>query len=176
MRKSHPRDALLAFARLLTGALMGLIALADVGVSIALGLVLTGTRVDILADSPAAGMADSYLAVVAILALLIMLFGLGIIFMRELYRIVGSVEQGDPFQPFNADRLRRMGWIIIVGQLVLFAIAGISASGGDRVRPGFDGEALLSGLGAMLMALILFILARVFRVGANMRGELDGTV
>ncbi len=175
MRKNHPSDSLLAFARLLIGVLMGFIALAAIGIVIALGVVLTGTRVNILADSPAAGLADSYPAVVAILILMILLFALGIIFMRELYRIVGSVEQGDPFQPFNADRLRRMGWIIVVGQLVLFVIAGVSASG-SRVRPDFDGDALLSGLGAMLMALILFILARVFRVGADMRGELDGTV
>ena len=102
--------------------------------------------------------------------------GLCFLFMRELMRMIGSVEQGDPFQPFNADRLRRMGWLTVGSQVALVALAAIGMAF-DGIRPALMAEdALNAAVGGLLLALVLFILARVFRIGAGMREELEGTV
>ena len=96
-------------------------------------------------------------------------------FARQLSAIVGTVSAGDPFVPENAVRLRRMGWVMlaveVVGAPVMEILAGrLSAVAGDGgVQFRLDGTGLLT-------VLTLFILARVFRVGAAMRQDLEGTV
>lgn len=99
---------------------------------------------------------------------------LGYFFIRHLRRIVDTVAQGDPFIPDNALRLRHMGWITVAMQLIAIpagALSGwISYTGKMRyVDVGVS-------LGGVLLALILFVLARVFSQGAAMRDELEGTV
>lgn len=95
-------------------------------------------------------------------------------FLLLLRRIVDSVATGDPFAPENADRLTAMAWLTLAGQVAvipaLFIGAWISTILKDT-----DFEFELS-LSAILLALVLFILARVFRQGAAMRAELEGTV
>ena len=171
------RDPLLAIARFLLGAIMGAFAFAGIMVAIGLGAVATVQSDYVLAKLAAAGASNAgYGAVLFALVLIIMLMALGVLFMRELFRIVGSVEQGDPFQPFNADRLRRMGWNTVASQMILFALAAIAHSFGGFRQALLAEDAMLAGFSALLLALILFILARVFRVGAEMRSELEGTV
>jgi hypothetical protein len=105
-----------------------------------------------------------------------MLF-LALRFTLELRGIVRSVEHGDPFEPANADRLSRMGWLtvaafalgIVIGSIVAW-IKSVAEGAGD-----IDVDFGLGGGGIMLI-LVLFILARVFRQGAAMREELEGTV
>lgn len=99
---------------------------------------------------------------------------LGFLFIRHLRRIIDTVAQGDPFIPLNAVRLRTMGWIAVTVQLVAIpagALAGwISYKGHVRyVDIGIS-------FGGIVLALILFVLARVFGKGAEMRDELEGTV
>ncbi len=99
---------------------------------------------------------------------------LGYFFIRHLRRIVDTVAEGDPFIPDNARRLRHMGWLAVAVQLVALpagALAGWFAhvSHVQYVDVGFS-------IGGMLLALILFVLARIFRKGAEMRDELEGTV
>lgn len=96
------------------------------------------------------------------------------LFLRLLKQIVDSVASGDPFVPENADRLKKMGWLTLIGQLVTIpgGLLGMwieSVSKDTHIEMGIS----LSGL---LLALVLFILARVFRTGATMREELEGTV
>lgn len=87
-----------------------------------------------------------------------------------LRKIVATVADGDPFVPDNASRLRKMGWIAIgiEALTVLLALAATHVDGSPQTFD-FDG-------GALILALCLFILARVFRQGAAMRDDLEGTV
>ena len=120
---------------------------------------------------------SSGLVVAAMLVGAALLF-LAFHFFKELLGIINSVGEGDPFRPDNADRLSRMGWIAVIAQFAVLPMAGIAAwlapymdKAGRHfhIDGGFD-------LGGVLLALILFILARVFREGARMRDELEGTV
>ncbi len=177
MAKIRERDPLLAFARVVIATFGGMFAFAAAVVTIGLGAAVIVERGDILVKLAAAGVPGSkYESVIMALFLVIVLMTLGVLFMRELFRIVGSVEEGDPFQPFNADRLRRMGWITVTGQLVLFALAAIAISIGGFRQALVAEDAMTAGSGALLLVITLFVLARVFRVGADMRNELEGTV
>lgn len=39
---------------------------------------------------------------------------IGFLWLRELRRIIDSVGLGDPFNPANAERLARMGWLTVI--------------------------------------------------------------
>jgi len=99
-----------------------------------------------------------------------------------LKRIVDTVGQGDPFVPDNAGRLTQMAWLTLALQLVTVPIGALAVWVGTELAKSGAGHTEIddldfgiSGNGLLLM-LILFILARVFRQGAAMRAELEGTV
>ena len=97
-------------------------------------------------------------------------------FLSLLGLIIGTVGEGDPFVQANADRLGEMGRIslIIFGLSVLVTVGGIA-----YVAMGLPVEGKVEfdiSLESLLLALVLFILARVFRHGAAMRDDLEGTV
>ena len=177
MTGASRRDPLLAISRILIGALIGIFTFAGVLVAIGFVAVLTVEREELLAKLAASSVpADSVVVVQLGLALIVAIMVLGILFMREMFRIVGSVEQGNPFDAVNADRLRRMGWLTVASQGVLLALAAIATSIGGYKQAILAEDALNAAVGGVLLALVLFILARVFRVGAAMREELEGTV
>ena len=173
--KKRIHDPLLTAARVILTLLMGLMIFAMVMVTIGLGAVLTVQRGEVTAKLVEAGApATLYGWLVAALALVVGLLFLGVRFALELGRIVDSVGQGDPFRPENADRLARMGWLTLgiqAGALMLLPIAIMMQPYSDRLHV----EGKLS-LGGLLLALVLFILARVFRHGTTLRTELEGTV
>jgi len=74
-----------------------------------------------------------------------------------------------------------MAWLTLAMQLVTFPIGALAVwLGAEMTKLGAhtkidDLDMGISGNGLLLM-LILFILARVFRQGAAMRAELEGTV
>lgn len=154
---------------------------ASIGVVIGIIALLTFGRGKALADLAAVGApSETYLALIAGLVLVWLMLSLNMLFIRQLRAIVGTVDEGDPFLPDNAARLARMGWYALGIQLCEFAgqplVAaygkytggltwGISTSGGQHVS--------FAPLG---FAVTLFILARVFRQGAAMREDLEGTV
>lgn len=114
---------------------------------------------------------------VALLLLGIAMAVLGFFFFRLLRRIVDSVADGDPFVPVNADRLHAMGWLSLGLQAVIMAATPLmfwfdALPQRPNVHHGDNGFSVTS----LVMALLLFVLARVFRVGAEMREELEGTV
>ena len=91
-------------------------------------------------------------------------------FALTLRQMVGTVRSGDPFQPANADRLTRMGWLALGVQGCALANAPIVAILRDRLS---DVPAFVSfSLGGLALALVLFILARIFAKGAAMRDDL----
>lgn len=91
-----------------------------------------------------------------------------------LLAMIGAVARGEAFATGNVGRMERIAWNVIGLQLLGFlaATAGAGISGEiNGVEIGLD----LSPAG-IAFALLLFILARVFRQGAAMREDLAGTV
>ncbi len=179
MTKPH-KDPLLAVARFVLIFFIGVLSLA-VTALIVLVPVLLFKQADLLAALVADGKNATTSLIPAGCFVLVGaagLIALAIYFLVLLRRIVNSVGEGDPFIPENAQRLARMGWIALWGQLASLPvavaitwIASIAADAGDNVRAnlGFSG-------GGIILVLILFILARVFRHGTHLREELEGTV
>ena len=89
-------------------------------------------------------------------------------------RIVKSADQ-DPFVEDNARRLMQIGWLLVAMQAVGLGAGMIMAlfpkPVRDHVQAGFD----FSPVG-LLAVLLIFVLAQIFRRGAQMRDELEGTV
>ena len=94
--------------------------------------------------------------------------------LKHLQRLIASVSEGDPFVPVNADRLTRMGWLTVAIQLLAIPVGGIGGWLESAVKEATADFGI--SLGGFLLAMVLFILARVYRRGAEMREELEGTV
>jgi hypothetical protein len=124
-------------------------------------------------DIPTLPLAGVLLIGLAIVSALFLFFG-------RLRAIINTVSEGDPFAPANSERLSQMAWLLVAVQLLVLPAIPLAIQLGEfakqfgedaniEVNSGFD----LSGI---LMIIILFILARVFRHGAAMREDLEGTV
>lgn len=118
----------------------------------------------------------SFGAILAILVCAGAIVGVVFRFLGRLRLIVDTVDAGDPFIPVNADRLQEMAWLTIAMQLLAIPMASLGYwlatnldKGDADIQVGFD-------INGVILALVLFILARVFRRGAEMRAELEGTV
>jgi len=95
-------------------------------------------------------------------------------FLQQLKRILDTVGKGDPFTPENGDRLQRMGWIALLLQGVGLATTLYSLEVEQMAsKLTIDGDFSIEGL---FLVALLFILASVFRHGAAMRDDLEGTV
>ena len=167
-----PRDALLTSVRWLLTALLWLTALGGLIV-----VALIPVSYFIRWEEGLELIANNYPSIAALLALAAVATVIGFFFIRHLRRIVDSVAQGDPFAPINAERLSRMAWLTLAYQAVQIPMAGLlywwdAAPMKANVHHGDDGISLAT----IVLALILFILARVFRQGAAMREDLEGTV
>lgn len=90
-------------------------------------------------------------------------------------RIVDTASSGDPFVVENAARLNLIACLLLAIQLVGLIFDGVMSSLPDKLNSqisiGFDVSA--SGI---LAALLIFVLAQIFRRGSEMRAELAGTV
>lgn len=115
----------------------------------------------------------------------VILVGLGIlvalfVFFGKLRAIIATVGEGDPFAPANADRLNMMAWLMLLTQLLTLPLAILVpylVAWADSVETvTFHGEVGGFDVNSILLVIILFILARVFRHGAAMREDLEGTV
>jgi hypothetical protein len=169
------KDPLLSIARGLIGLTMALLGAVAAALMLLIVAGLTFKREFLISQVAEKGIPDQgYPALLVLVALVAVLCVLGILFLRHLFRIVGSVGSGDPFNPINADRLRAMAWLTLGAQPLLWAIGAAAhwfARYGADAHP--DVGISLSGF---LLAVVLFILARVFRTGAQMREDLEGTV
>lgn len=157
--------------------------------TLALGAVVLGLGVALVApalltqlDLPPELLA---LPLVPMLGAILFAIGGGLICMvfillavRATAGIVDTAVAGDPFVGDNAERLKRIGWcllgVMVVQFLTLMAVAtivpehlpeGMNLSGGSEPDPV-----------GLLAVLLVFVLARIFKHGAQMRDELQGTV
>jgi hypothetical protein len=173
------RDPLLAIARVILALCIALFVFLAAMTLIGLGALFTVGRGEVMAELAAAGApASVYWAVAVVIVLLGGLFLLLLRFVLELNGIVKSVGRGDPFAPENAHRLSRMGWLTVAGYAIATAIGAAAAwvkSVAGEAGKDIDLDIGLDG-GGVILILVLFILARVFRQGAAMRADLEGTV
>jgi Protein of unknown function (DUF2975) len=174
-----PKDGLLAAAKVVSTLCQFVFIFGMVMLGIGIGAILTVGRAELLADIATSGAPAASFWLIALAMLTGMaLLALGFRFFQELNGIIDSVDEGEPFRPENAKRLSRMGWISVIAHIGVLPIAGLSlwlAPYADKVGHDVDVGAGVDVSG-VLLTLILFILARVFRHGAAMREELEGTV
>ncbi|GAA0270422.1 hypothetical protein GCM10009127_08140 [Alteraurantiacibacter aestuarii] len=171
-------DPLMGSARILLVILIGLTILGMALLAIVAGALPTVLREQAIISLTEVGApASAIWALVAAVVMLVGLLFLAYRFFRELYAIVATVNEGDPFQPENGNRLAKMGWLALAAQIlgVPIMIIGGWFSQFTPEDGSVDLNVGISG-GGILLVLTLFILARVFRKGAEMREELEGVV
>ncbi len=173
---------------LLAGTVVAIILQAIVGIGIAALTVAVpalaiyrGEIVDALADGRHIPLADLPLApAIGLLLVLIVVLAALFMFFGKLRAIIATVGEGDPFVPVNAERLSRMAWLMLGVQVLIWPAALFAAELADWASQYDDFHLDVGGDGfdltGILLVIILFILARVFRHGAAMREDLEGTV
>ncbi|WP_411339049.1 DUF2975 domain-containing protein [Sphingopyxis sp. J-6] len=174
---STASPALLGATRGLLWLFLGLVAVATLLV-LAIGVALAFAWPETLAHFRDTGVfldVASARAPLGFMMLLFLAILLATAFMlRQLQALVASAANGDPFAPTSAQRLRRVGWALVVTQAAALPIHWISSR---IVATGSDlGSAGGLSLGGVLAILLAFVLAAVFEQGSAMRDELEGTV
>jgi hypothetical protein len=173
------KDPLLITARLATIVVRAGLVIGMIGLGIGMAVCVFDDAILSRLAQPgvSAGQLNEITGAV-LLILLIALITLGLIydFIARLADIIATVGEGDPFIMANAARLRRMGWQALIIQLVGIPAMLLST----WLEPllvedsfGITSDVSLNGFG---LALVLFILARVFAAGSAMRADLEGTV
>lgn len=175
-------DPLLLAGKVLTIIMQGFMALAGAILAIMIPVVIffqdeINTEIaaehgEKIADFPT-------LAIVGLFALAIAAVTMVFVFFGKLRAIIGTVGERDPFVPENADRLSVMAWLLLAVQVLMIPIGGLGllvvkwADEIEHTNVTIDAGLDLTGI---LMVITLFILARVFKHGAAMREDLEGTV
>jgi len=177
--KLKPSDPLLGAAKVLIILSQIVMIFAMVMMGIGIGALLTVGYAELAGKVAEAG-APPYTFWLIVLAMLtgMAILSLAVKFLRELTGIIDSVDQGDPFHPLNAKRLSRMGWISVIGHALILPIMALAMWVAPYMEAAHNDSHITGGIdfGMILLTLILFILARVFKRGAEMREELEGTV
>lgn len=174
------KDPLLTFAKLGAILVRIMLVIGMIGLGIGMAVVAIGSAGWLpdgqqIAFSENIGREASWV-VVAALATGLVALGLMFGFVQDLAQIIATVGDGDPFIRVNAERLTHMAWLSVAVQ-VLGIVASLLGNWAEKRYAAnhfeFNSEFTFTGLA---LALVLFILARVFREGARMREELEGTV
>lgn len=128
--------------------------------------------VQALADNGIGPPADVLVAFRIVLAVALVAAPVAQLLLARLLAIVESVRAGTPFVPDNARRLRAIAWLLLVLQLMDLGY-GIMVMSLRPVTEEMDWSFSITG---WLAVLLLFVLAGVFREGARMSEDLEGTV
>jgi hypothetical protein len=111
--------------------------------------------------------------------LLILAIAAGLWLTTELQKVLRTVRDGKPFAASNAMRMRRIAWIVIVGELVRATIVYLENSyaathfTAEGLR--FTARADLS-VAAIVEGLIILVIAEVFRAGTRLDEDQSLTV
>lgn len=171
------RDTMLATARIVLRVFLAFNVAAAAGLVIALILSFPFAGVVLHLLSAKYGARTDPAAVLA--AMRVLLAGgavAGVVLHRlfaALLAIVATVRTGDPFTLDNATRLRTIGWALLAMQLLDLAQGALTAW---FARLHVDQVGWSPALGGWIAVLMMFVLARVFRIGAQMRDDLAMTV
>lgn len=175
------QDPLVGILHLIIAFIMGVLAFAMLMVTIGFIAVpfLQLEHAEELAEASSGFAAwQVVLMIEAVLAGIFVLLGLAEYFFVLLWRILASVREGDPFALINSVRLTRMAWTAVAGHVWAFLL-GIYAAWLESVFEHVVTEGDINfdfGGGGLILILVLFVLARVFRKGTEMREDLEGTV
>ena len=173
-----PSDPLLASGKILTILLMTLAAIATI-IMVLLIPVLLFDHPDFILDAAQTESANAgkiKTASMAVLFLAAIASAFAFQFFRLLKQIIETVSKDAPFTIANAERISRMGWLALLFQFTSFPIELLANYLGNAVPSTNISTDFGFSLTGYLLALVLFILARVFRHGAQMRDDLEGTV
>lgn len=176
------KDPLLVAARVVAIFMMVMMGIAMGALVIALPAVLF-KQADIIAELVKHGITGNHQTIIWVIAgvMVLALVPLGLIFnfLVTLNKLIDSVGHGEPFAAENALRLSRMGWLVLAIQVATIPLGALGYWLAEQLKGMEDIHADVdvgfSGNG-LVLALVLFILARIFRHGAAMREELEGTV
>lgn len=173
---------------LLAGKIVTIIMQAAVGIG-AVALVIALPMLAIFGDDIVKGVADGAEIVISdvplvplagLLLIVAAMLGALFLFFGKLRAIIDTVAEGDPFVPANAERLNKMAWLLLVTQILTWPLGALALMLADWAQKFDDVDVRLEfnglDLSGILVVLVLFILARVFRQGAAMRADLEGTV
>lgn len=131
--------------------------------------ILTSLR---LSPSPEADLIILGLRAIAVIGLLAV--PLNYVVLKRLRAMVDTVRAGDPFVGSNARRLQAIAWALLALQLLSLLVGAIARTISTPEHPlHLDAGFSVAG---WLAVLLTFVLARVFRLGTDMREELEGTV
>lgn len=131
--------------------------------------ILTSLR---LSPSPEADRIIFGLRAIAVIGLFAV--PLNHVVLKRLRAMVNTVRAGDPFVASNAGRLQAIAWALLALQLLSLLVGAIARTISTPEHPlHLDAGFSVAG---WLAVLLTFVLARVFRLGTDMREELEGTV
>lgn len=176
-------DPLLLAGKVLTIIFQGAMALSAAVLALCLPLILFAPADFIDGFSHGSTVPASSLPAVPLTSLIAVALGMVaalFVFFGKLRAIIDTVGEGDPFIPENARRLNLMAWLLLATQLLtlpaLILAAKVADAAGklETVKLSIANDGF--NLTGFLMVLLLFILARVFRIGAALREDLEGTV
>ncbi|MGE5953381.1 MAG: DUF2975 domain-containing protein [Qipengyuania vulgaris] len=177
---TRPNDPLLMAGRIVVVVMQAILGFAAVVLTIGLPLVFL-LRDKITAEARIEYANSDFIfplgAVLGIMVFGILFLAGAFWFLRLLRKIIDTVGEGDPFVPENAERLTQMGWLALAAQLLAIPAAG-AALYIAKIFEEQDGMTVDAGLdlSGIVLVVVLFILARVFRQGSAMRADLEGTV
>lgn len=163
--------SLAAAANVILIGLQGIIGFALVAMS--LGAVVVAAHPEVTQRLQAEFGADAPTKsdVLVLLAILLVLLGLVYTLLRDLRRVVRSVQVGEPFHPANPRRLRMVAlWLALV-EIASTAVAFLVPVAFRHGDPVDDID-----LTSWLAVLIVLVLAEVFREGARLRADAELTV
>jgi hypothetical protein len=97
---------------------------------------------------------------------------------RATSAIVDTAVAGDPFVSDNAERLKRIAWLLLGVMVVEFLSTSMIVwiAPDNNIAGHIDAGDGGPSLAGCLAVLLIFVLARIFRHGAEMRAELEGMV
>lgn len=180
--QDKPNDILLLAGKVLTFLMQAIMAIAAIALPVS-AVILLFVSGDIPAEIASETGAEvgpfPLVAVLGLLACAFAIVAMIFVFFGKLRAIIRTVGEGDPFVPENADRLSFMAWLLLAVQVLMLPAAGLGlilAKWADEIEHAditIDAGLDLTGI---LMVIVLFILARVFKHGAAMREDLEGTV
>lgn len=89
--------------------------------------------------------------------------------LSRLLAMIETVRFGDPFVPENAVRLNTIAWCVLITEL-LRLVFGVMAAAMNAAGSNIDWKFSATG---WLAVVLLFVLARVFEEGTQMRADLE---